>query len=1537
MMDQPGNRMDSVVSSSFAESGMRNLSATNLQRLSTSSYKTKSFTFSGHSRQSSLEYEEPTFPAPDVSNFDDTKWSIIPPVLTNGGLVNAVLKSPEGKKVETLWIGTLSGVETDRITSTRKDDISRKFAQDFNCDVLYVSDANFSAWYEHFCKLILWPILYYMMPDHPKSKAYQDKSWKYYKLVNQLFADKVIDNYKQGDTVWVHDYHLMMVPGMVREKIPDAKIGLFVHTGFPSPEIWRCVCSRFELLRGMLRASMIAFQTQEYAKHFIRCCSRFLLAKVNDHGVELDGRFTEVTAESIGFVREAIDEELEINGAAIKQSVNQIQKLYSKKTLIVARDKLDNVRGIRQKLLSYELFLAKHPELRNKVSISTFYSFKHANIAQVHFMQVATSTTELVELMTSIWDIVARINREYTVRYSQPLEVIAADLPFDRYVAMISAGDIILVSSLREGMGLTPHEFVYCQDGSICKEKKHGVVILSEFTGTSALFAGNDLPCNPWDIQATADLIEKAVFMSAKEKETRWTKLRNAIDAHTGGRWFIKIQEKLDHAHTNATARWPANIPRLNTQTIVSSYTSGTTKLFILDNEDTLTHLPVNPDRFMELCHYLSVLTSSPHNTVYVTSSLDPHILEDMYKSVPNLGLIASNGCFVHHPHSLHGAWEPAESTKAVTQWKRELSEIVNYYVSRIEGSKIIEDYTRLVIDYSAADHPAAARPIIGELCSFINSACGPQGLRAVPVNNFSNMKDTHGKPQIITKTLIIETFETDKVTAIKNICDKNDWIKCSFDWMLVAGDGREDEPVMKWAHDLEEHERDLTIRRVKAGKVADIEIADRMAARARSQRTEQGQEADLGGSFSFTLGGEEGELSNEHGQLGSMKPQSRFLSSEDLRKLQETKPATNAIPASLKVWTISLGQATKETNAQTTLSGGPNAMVALLGKLADVEKETSMKAISERAGSMDEEGYGDDEDDADDGHGSADEDAETAFTDRPFGKPYKHSQDGRGRGPGLGRGAHGYSTRTARTYLKGDSDDSLLSQTGDNTLDMPGHASPPGSMLISKPSPVVSAASSGSPATMASSKRRDTGDTATPITSADTSSPPPVAAPVAPPIALSASPEALSEFDTDPRIATIPDPSARRPWAFQAPALPLRIATENNMYQAGYRFSRPPIKRARTDTVTSNASLGSLASTNVPSDTESSFVRRHMGLEPARNRDLRMIQNAGDNVSSLSPEARGIRPGRDIGDIMRALRGSEGNSYSLEQADEMYGDSFPCLNSDNESDATYQRNRRAELAREAQRKQRKEEQSKKAGKLPEQQASEEASEQATVVPNDRQGKKAGKRPQVDPPEEPPKHASAPAKPTLQVTSPSGLKRNSTMLELSSLAKNGGKPATAPVAFGRSAIAGYSRWSPTPTPDLPLQIRSAEHFPTSDAGVIDHKVPVSATIPTEDIAATLAEDARSVRVRWDEHQLAREKVRRAKHRRMKAVAERERRAQEVANAEEIRAEGTRTAEGGKNTEGLSPAQASLRAHTQDQPRRSASNRAPAGFVGCKTN
>lgn len=503
--------------------------------------------------------------------FAHADWTVVPAEQGNGGLRNVVQAAVRNEKLDDkIWVGTL-GMPTDALEDSQtKQDIEDRMATEYDSLTVFCKDSDFDGHYTHYCKQILWPVFHYQIPDNPKSKAYEDHSWIYYVKVNQAFADKIVKNWKRGDVIWVHDYHLLLVPSMIRKKLPDAKIGFFLHVAFPSSEVFRCLAVRKELLEGMLGANLIGFQIHEYARHFLQTCSRILCVEATNDGVQLEDRFVDVINLAIGIDPVALEKHRQ--DADVGQWLATMQERYRGKKLIVARDKLDHVRGVRQKLLAYELFLNKYPEWRDKVVM----------------IQVATSTTEQAELDATVSDIVTRVNSSWANLAYQPLVYLKQDISYPQYLALLTVADALMITSQREGMNLTCHEYLFCQDGKFQGHNKFGSLILSEFTGSASIFNRSELSVNPWDYRKCAEAIKKALEMGDEEKSVRWHKLYEAVMHHTAEHWFTEFLARLDKVYDEQHRRDTTSVPRLNINVLSHKYQESDRRLLILDYEGTL-------------------------------------------------------------------------------------------------------------------------------------------------------------------------------------------------------------------------------------------------------------------------------------------------------------------------------------------------------------------------------------------------------------------------------------------------------------------------------------------------------------------------------------------------------------------------------------------------------------------------------------------------------------------------------------------------------------------------------------------------------------------------------------------------------------------------------------------------------------------------------------------------------------------------------------------------------------------------------------
>ncbi|ODA77766.1 hypothetical protein RJ55_06368 [Drechmeria coniospora] len=705
--------------------------------------------------------------------FSVAPWKVVDADQGNGGLRNAAeAAARDGMLRGYTWVGTL-GMPTDALEGTQqKQDIESRLAAEHDMLAVFCSDKDFDGHYSHFCKQILWPVFHYQIPDNPKSKAFEDHSWKYYVNVNQSFADKIVGSWKRGDVIWIHDYHLLLVPSMVRQKLPEAKIGFFLHVAFPSSEVFRCLAVRKELLEGMLGANLIGFQIHEYSRHFLQTCSRLLTVEATPDGLQLEDRFVDVVNLAIGI------DTVNLNKHRREQDVMRwlgiLQERYEGKKLIVARDKLDHVRGVRQKLLSYELFLNQNPEWREKTVL----------------IQVALSSSEKTDLDATLSDIVTRVNSSWATLAYQPVVYLKQDIDYAQYLALLTIADALMITTQREGMNLTSHEYIFCQDGQVYPPQRHGSLILSEFTGTSSLFKKKELSVNPWDYRQCANAIKQALEMGEEEKKARWESLYEAVTSHSGSRWIAGFLSRLDRAYDEQHKRDQTSVPRMSIPAIASSYEQSSRRLFILDYEGTLVKwgpvnqiIPVSPQRTLDV---LNDLLLDERNVVYVMSGRRPEELDRVFRRVPNLGLIAENGCFIKD----HGSerWVELTDNSRTEDWKQSVKPIMTYFLERTPGTEIEERRCSLLFHYDGAEDYETASRQASDCASHVNDACESQRVHAIAMDG----------------AIVVEPTDFNKSTAAQKVFEElSARAESAVDFLMVVGDGREDEKVFKWANKL--------------------------------------------------------------------------------------------------------------------------------------------------------------------------------------------------------------------------------------------------------------------------------------------------------------------------------------------------------------------------------------------------------------------------------------------------------------------------------------------------------------------------------------------------------------------------------------------------------------------------------------------------------------------------------------------------------------------------------------------------------------
>ncbi|CBX95941.1 hypothetical protein IAQ61_004763 [Plenodomus lingam] len=442
-----------------------------------------------------------------IKRSDEGKYEMS---MSSGGLVSGL--SGLSKTTTFQWYGW-PGLE---VPDDEASDLKDQLKKEYNAVPIMLDDELADRHYNGFSNAIMWPLFHY----HPGEITFDESAWDGYTKANRLFAKAVAKDVQDNDMVWVHDYHLMLMPAMLREEIgktkKNVKIGFFLHTPFPSSEIYRILPVRNEILLGVLHCDLIGFHTYDYARHFLSSCSRILGLATTPNGVEFQGKVVTVGAFPIGIDPEKFDEGLQ--KPKVQERIAALEKKFQGVKLIVGVDRLDYIKGVPQKLHALEVFLTEHPEWIGKVVL----------------VQVAVPSRQDVEeyqnLRAVVNELVGRINGKFGTIEFMPIHFMHKSVSFDELIALYSVSDVCLVSSTRDGMNLVSYEYIATQ------EKRHGVMILSEFTGAAQSLNGS-LIVNPWNTEELADAIHDAVTMGDEQRSLNYQKLSKYVRKYTSAWW----------------------------------------------------------------------------------------------------------------------------------------------------------------------------------------------------------------------------------------------------------------------------------------------------------------------------------------------------------------------------------------------------------------------------------------------------------------------------------------------------------------------------------------------------------------------------------------------------------------------------------------------------------------------------------------------------------------------------------------------------------------------------------------------------------------------------------------------------------------------------------------------------------------------------------------------------------------------------------------------------------------------------------------
>ncbi|MGH8501037.1 MAG: bifunctional alpha,alpha-trehalose-phosphate synthase (UDP-forming)/trehalose-phosphatase [Gammaproteobacteria bacterium] len=665
---------------------------------------------------------------------------------SSGGLATAM--EPLLAQSRGIWVGW-SGDSSDLDNPQRKALLDH-WAEREGCFAVELPPDVAYGFYEGYSNQTLWPLLHHF----PSLLKFNPEYWKAYVEANQRYRDVILEHLKPDDLIWIHDYHLLLLPHMVREAAPHARIGFFLHTPFPSSAIFRLLPRREELLQGLLGADYLAFHTHAYLQNFRNSVLRILGFDSRMDRVQCGDRGVRLDALPIGIAPKGFSDLLD-KDEETKRHLAHLRERFADRRILLAVDRLDYTKGIPERMRTFGRLLRQAPALRGRGVL----------------IQIAVPSREDIpmykELRHEVDELVGKINGEFSTPDWTPIIYIRRNIPRAELTALYAAAELAWVTPLCDGLNLVAKEYIACQEGQA------GGLILSEFAGAAAEM-GEAFLVNPYDEERTAESIEHALSLPDDQRRERIAALHKRVVRNDVFKWGARFLSNLSDAAASREAHPSAKPTPLPIADLIDSYRQAQRRHLLLDYDGTLVPFAKRPQDAApvpELPPLLEKLASDKANTVVIISGRSRDDLEGWLGDVPGLWLAAEHGAIMRSPDTM--AWEHSRENYT-DRWKKRVLGVLEHFVDRTPGSLIEEKECALVWHYRMAD-PVFGAWLANELVATLEQLLAETELRA-----FSGERIVEVKPVWANKGELL--------TRLEHLPTP--------DFCLAAGDDRTDEDL---------------------------------------------------------------------------------------------------------------------------------------------------------------------------------------------------------------------------------------------------------------------------------------------------------------------------------------------------------------------------------------------------------------------------------------------------------------------------------------------------------------------------------------------------------------------------------------------------------------------------------------------------------------------------------------------------------------------------------------------------------------------
>lgn len=659
---------------------------------------------------------------------------------SGGGLATGMSSFSEIYKSQ--WVGW-PGVARDKMDEKDRQEIITQLKELDNYPV-FLSQAQIKGYYDGFCNKTIWPLFH----SFPQYTFYKNSLWDEYKRVNRIFYQAILDIVQPDDIIWIHDYQLMLLPKLLRKKMPGLTIGFFLHIPFPPQEIYRLLPWCREILEGILGADLIGFHTYDYVRNFLDSILRLFGYESNLGYVRYQSRILKADTFPMGIDYERFSSA--VQNSDTKKEIKKIREEIGEKKIILSIDRMDYTKGIIERLESYEVFLQENPEYLEKVILIMVAVPSRIKVKQYQ------------QLKQQVDKLIGKINGKYATVTWSPIRYLFRSIPFSKLIALYHIADVGLVIPIKDGMNLVAKEFI------ATKTNHKGVLILSEMAG-AANELGEALIVNPNNKQQISWALKYALNMPDKEQRRRNRLMQRRLENYNVKKWADDFKESLLQVKSIQEEFSAKRLSPKKRLKIIKDYKKSKNRLFLLDYDGTLvstTHKfkKINPSK--ETLNVIQKLIQDEKNQVVIVSGREKDTLERWFTDI-NIGLIAEHGAWLRKSI---GQWETIKPLKI--EWKEEIKPLLELYVDRTPGS-FIEEKEYSLIWYYINTAPAFGRLRALELRDSL-----------LHLTSNLNLEVLHGE-----KTIEIKNMGINKGIAAYHWISQKDW-----DFIMAIGDDWSDE-----------------------------------------------------------------------------------------------------------------------------------------------------------------------------------------------------------------------------------------------------------------------------------------------------------------------------------------------------------------------------------------------------------------------------------------------------------------------------------------------------------------------------------------------------------------------------------------------------------------------------------------------------------------------------------------------------------------------------------------------------------------------